>query len=158
MKQIGFADLKPLRAIRPPRQDGITLPDRKAIEGFKQVSLAQEIKDVPSLKEANDVKKLSAIDDILLSLAWNNPVLSDIPVLGASSDSHSKNKTIISKQDAMVADANASKSIEQFLKPSISLDSLVSPSADEQMRNANSLYKIAISQNLRKSVTLSRKN
>ena len=158
MKPIGFAELKPLKAIRPPRQEGFSLPDRKAIEGIKQASLAQEFKDIPSLKESDDVKKMSVIDDILLSLAWNNPVLADIPVLTASNDGHSKNKRDVTKQDPVVADANAITSVEQFLKPSIEMDSLVSPSPDEQLRNAHSLYKIALSAGLRKSVTLTRGN
>ncbi|HME54952.1 MAG TPA: hypothetical protein VKM55_22290 [Candidatus Lokiarchaeia archaeon] len=158
MKPIGFADLKPLRAIRPQRQDGFALPDRKVIEGFKQASLAQEFKDIPSLNELGDAKKISAIDDILLSLAWNNPGLSDIPVLTASNEGHAKNRSGVTKQDPVVADASAVTSVEQFLKPDIALDSLVSPSADEQLRNAHSLYKIAISSSLRKSFTLKRDN
>lgn len=158
MNQIEFADLKPLKAIRPPRQENFSLPDRKAIEGFKQASLAQEFKAIPSLKESGDAKKMSVIDDILLSLAWNNPMLSDIPVLTANNDSQSKNKSGVAKQDPVVADASAGNSVEQFLKPAIAPDSLVSPSPDEQFRNVHSLYKIAISSSLRKSVSLKKGN
>ena len=158
MTQIGFAELKPLRAIRPPRQENFTLPDRNAIIGVKHASIANEFKEIPALKDHGDVKKMTVIDDVLLSLAWNNPALADIPVLEASNDNHSKNKNGIAKQEPVIADASAVTSVEQFLKPAISLDSLVSPSIDEQMRNAHSLYKIAISTSLRKSMNLTRKN
>ncbi len=158
MKPIGIAELKPLRAIRPPRQEGFTLPDRKIIESMKQASLSMEFNEIPSLKDSNDAKKMSAIDDILLSLAWNNPELADIPVLEASNDDHSRKKSSITQQNHVIADTNAVTSVEQFLKPSITMDSLVSPSTDEQMRNAHSLYKIAISSSLRKSITLTRGN
>nr|MDO8112715.1 hypothetical protein [Candidatus Sigynarchaeota archaeon] len=156
--KLGPIELKPLKAIRSPKQDHFTLPDRKEIESAKHISLSQHFKEIPALKESSDVKGTSVIDDILLSLVWNNPVLSDIPVLGASTVDQPKGKKDAASRAAVVEEVNASNAVEQFLKPQVSLESLVSPSSDESLRNARSLYKIAISKTLRNTVNLNHGN
>jgi hypothetical protein len=140
------------KAIRPPKHENFVLPDRKAFETTNHVSLEQHAKEIPSLADPASVKKVSVIDEIMLSLAWNNPALADIPVLGASTVDQPCEKHESAREVAIEQNA-ATSSVDNFLMPP-SLEAMVSPSLDEHLRNARSLYKMAISQSLRKSISL----
>ncbi|MEX2754970.1 MAG: hypothetical protein Q6365_006220 [Candidatus Sigynarchaeota archaeon] len=156
MKPIGIEQRTLGRAIRPPKRDNIVLPDRQTIETFTHVSLARHAKDIPALADPTGVKTMSVIDEIMLSLAWNNPALSDIPVLGASTTQQAHEHQDNPREAAIEQNA-ATAIVDNFLAPP-SLEAMVSPSLDEHMRNARSLYKMAISKSLRKSITLNPSN
>ncbi len=141
------------RAIRPPKHENIVLPDRNSFEIANRVSLMQHAKEIPALADPAGVKPMSVIDEIMLSLTWNNPDLADIPVLGASTAEQTREKQESPREVAIEQNA-ATASVDNFLMPP-SLEAMVSPSMDEHLRNARSLYKMAISKSLRKSITLS---
>ncbi len=156
MKPIGIETKMLGRAIRPPKHENIVLPDRKAFEINSRVSLAQHAKEIPALADTANVKPMSVIDEIMLSLTWNNPALADVPVLGASTAEQPREKQE-SPREAAIEQNAATASVDTFLAAP-SLDAMVSPSMDEHLRNARSLYKMAISKSLRNSITLSRGN
>ncbi|MEX2684262.1 MAG: hypothetical protein Q6373_022010, partial [Candidatus Sigynarchaeota archaeon] len=60
-------------------------------------------------------------------------------------------------REAAIEQNAATAIVDNFLAPP-SLEAMVSPSLDEHMRNARSLYKMAISKSLRKSITLNPSN
>ncbi len=152
MKPIGIEQRTLGRAIRPPKRDNFVLPDRKSFEISSHVSLAQHATEVPALADPAGVKAISVIDEIMLSLTWNNPALSDVPVLGASTAQQPREKQE-SPREAAIEQNAATAIVDTFLAPP-SLEAMVSPSLDGHMRNARSLYKVAISKSLRKSITL----
>nr|MDO8083888.1 hypothetical protein [Candidatus Sigynarchaeum springense] len=146
MKQIGIEQRTLGRAMRPPKPDNIVLPDRQAFETLNHVSLARHAKEIPALADPSGVKAMSVIDEIILSLAWNNAALSDIPVLGASTAQQAQEKQ--ESQSEVAIEQNAAIAIvDNFLSPP-SLESMVSTSLDEHLRNARSLYKMAISKSI----------
>ncbi|NMC07085.1 MAG: hypothetical protein GYA24_17850 [Candidatus Lokiarchaeota archaeon] len=159
MKPLGIEPKTLGKAIRPPKQDNFVLPDKSTFQATTRVSLVQHVKDIPALADPSPVtaRPVSIIDEIMLSLAWNNPALSDIPVLGASTAEqpreHDASMATGTREVSIEQGDASSSSIDSFLAPP-SLEAMVSPSMDEHMRNARSLYKMAISKSLRKSISL----
>ncbi|MBN2150911.1 MAG: hypothetical protein JW839_05685 [Candidatus Lokiarchaeota archaeon] len=156
MKPIAIEQRTLGKAIRPPRRENVVLPDRRSFETSSHVSLGDHTKEIPALAEPTGAKAISVIDEIMLSLAWNNPALSDVPVLGASTAGQSQGMQD-SPGEAAIEQSAAAGIVDNFLTPP-SLEAMVSPSLDEHLRNARSLYKMAISKSLRKSITLSPNN
>jgi hypothetical protein len=153
MKPIGIESKTLGRAIRPPKHENIVLPDRKAFETSNHLSLAQHAKEIPALADTAGARPMSVIDEIMLNLAWNNPALADVPVLGASTVEQPRERQT-SPREAAIEQNAATATVDTFLMPP-SLEAMVSPSMDEHLRNARSLYKMAISKSLRKSINLS---
>jgi len=138
------------KAIRPPKHAGpAILPDRESFAASQQPDILSALKDVPSIKDHHpETHELTITDKVLLSLVWNNPALSNIPILDASlPDKHSGNVV-----EVIVNDSGGEMSMKSFLNPNTTNDSLVNPSEEVQFRNASSLYRMAISSSLAKSL------
>jgi TusA-related sulfurtransferase len=138
------------KAIRPAKQAGpAILPDRESFDAAKKPDILTALKDVPSIEDHQTVThELTITDNILLSLVWNNPALSDVPILDASlPEMHAGNVV-----EVIVNDAGSEMSMKSFLNPNTEESALVNPSEEAQLRNASSLYRMAISSSLAKSL------
>lgn len=153
MNPIGIESKTLGKAIRPPKQEKFVLPDKSTFQATNRVSLAQHAKEIPTFADPAAAKPISVIDEIMLSLAWNNPALADIPVLGASTVEQPHDHDADPRKVSIEQGDAASSSVDMFLAAP-SLEAMVSPSMDEHLRNARSLYKMAISKSLRKSISL----
>ncbi len=143
-----------MRVIRPPKQTPFSLPDKNSIISFKNSPMLNALSVIPSL-DGTVEKKSHVMNDILLSLVWNNPIFEDIPEMGSSS-----NGTTTSQNEGLQGDdldAVDETSLEcgsiPLMHPA-SPEMLVIPSQELHARNASSLYKAAIYSNLRRDLFL----
>ena len=147
--------LPPLKVIRDPKEDlHKPLPSKKEIQNYKNSPLFKVLDSIPSLNGKDAGKNTSITDDIILSMIWNNPVFSDLPVIGASvAEEQSMTYEPYDKDDdeESLPDA-ADFLIDQFLRPRTS--NSMEASKEARMRSINSLCKAAINRNLSRNIKL----
>ncbi|MFX0101186.1 MAG: hypothetical protein ACFFCS_16545 [Candidatus Hodarchaeota archaeon] len=144
-----------LKIIKDPKKDLISpLPSKNEIMAYKKSPLFKLLDTIPTLNGENSVKNTSITDDLILSMVWNNPVFSDLPVIGASvaeEQSITYEPLDEDEEDAGLPDA-ADFLIDQFLRPKSS--NSMEQSKEARMRSINSLCKAAINRNLSRTLKL----
>ena len=151
-----FNQLPPLKVLRDPKEDKITpLPNKNDILAYKKSPLFKLLDSIPSVNGEKHVRDTSITDDIILSMVWNNPVFSDLPVIGASV-AEEQSMTYepydeTEEDDDSLPDA-ADFLIDQFLRPRTS--NSMEPSREARMRSIGSLCKAAINKNLSRNIEL----
>ena len=122
------------------------------IIAYKKSPLFKVLDSIPSMNGEESMKDTSITDDIIMSMMWNNPIFSDLPVIGASvaeEQSVTYEPYEEDEDEAALPDA-ADFLIDQFLRPRTS--NSMEPSKEAKMRSINSLCKAAINRNLSRNL------
>lgn len=138
------------RPTRPPRQGAPALPPRQKIAEYHDSPLLAAFTAMPGLGARGPDARLNPIDEILLSLAWNQPGLDEVPVLGASVGTVPGSGDARGRREATVEQQGPA--VDQFLHQGASIEAMVMPSEEAHARNLSSLYKAAVHAGLRKSM------
>ncbi|MHA1681626.1 MAG: hypothetical protein ACTSUE_11500 [Promethearchaeota archaeon] len=150
MKQIN-SKIPALRAMRPPKTISLNqLPSREDLIVRKKSPLTDYLNNAGENLQSIPTKSLTITDEILLSLVWNNALLQDIPIIGASNSEQADAKKGGSKKiEDRGSDETPVNSIDGFLRPMAVPEMMVNPNFEAMVKNNSSLLKYAVNSGLR---------